>query len=168
MNFGFTIVETSLNRAEFRWKWLCFWQRSFALATVLCLILLFFGGAILLGLVTSKVVGLAVFVALGIIGFITWVVLVIAVAAGSPDRNWLAAALERVDRRLLDRLNTLLFLERRRGDARTESFALRIAKQTQTVLAEKPSPPSFPATRPLTYLFAFLVALTSTVLMYQL
>src|SRR5438445_7638657 len=83
MNFGFTIVETSLNRAEFRWKWLRFWQRSFALGTVLSLLMLFFGGAILLGFVTSKLVGLAVFIALGIIGFITWVVLVIAVAASS-------------------------------------------------------------------------------------
>src|SRR5437660_5505027 len=167
LHSGFTIVETSLNRAEFRWKWLRFWQRSFALGTALGLFLLLFGSAILLGWVTSKVVGMAVLVALGIIGFITWLVLVIAVAAGSPDRNWLAAVLERVDSRLLDRLNTLLFLERRRGDARVESFALRIAKQTQAVLAEKPSPPTFPATSPLGWLLAFLLVLTGTVLMYE-
>src|SRR5438132_5189604 len=85
MNFGFTIVETSLNRAEFRWKWLRFWQRTLALGTILCLFLLLFGSAILLGWVTSKVAGLAILVALGVIGFITWVVVVIAVAAGSPD-----------------------------------------------------------------------------------
>ena len=39
-----------------------------------------------------------------IVGFIAWAVIIISVMAGTPDRGWLAAALERVDRRLLDRL----------------------------------------------------------------
>src|SRR5207237_1364433 len=58
--------------------------------------------------------------------------------------------------------------ERRRGDARVESFALRIAKQTQVVLAEQPSPPAFSAARPLNYFLVFLVVLTGTVLLYEL
>jgi hypothetical protein len=168
MNFGFTIVETSLNRAEFRWKWLRFWQRSFALATFVCLALALLAGAILLGWLTSRIATLAILIVLGISAFITWMVLVIVVAASSPDRNWLAAALERVDNRLLDRLNTLLFLERHRTEAPAESFALRIAKQTQTVFAEKPPPPAFPATSPLNWLLAFLVVLTGTILLFEL
>src|SRR5712691_946990 len=68
MNFGFTIVETSLNRAEFRWKWLRFWQRTFALGTILSLFLSLFASPILLGWLTSKLAGIAILVALGVIG----------------------------------------------------------------------------------------------------
>src|SRR5438093_5271217 len=111
MNFRFTVVETSLNRAEFRWKWLRFLQHSFTLGVILVLLVLGFGGAIALGWVTSKTVATTFFALLAVVGFIAWAIIIISVVAGAPDRNWLAAALERVDRRLLDRLNTLLFLE---------------------------------------------------------
>ena len=166
MNFRFTVVETSLNRAEFRWKWLRFFQYSFLLGGILSLVVLLFGGAIVLGWVTSKAFATAVFVMLGVVGFIAWAVIIISVMAGAPDRNWLAAAVERVDRRLLDRLNTLLFLESRRGEARVESFALRIARQTQGVLADKASPSPFPATRTMQYFLGFLGAVGMTVLVY--
>ena len=36
MNFRFTIVETTLNRAEFRWKCLKFLRYSMILGTALC------------------------------------------------------------------------------------------------------------------------------------
>ena len=71
--------------------------------------------------------------------------------------------------RLLDRLNTLLFLERRPRDARTHSFALRIARQTHAGAGgESRRPRRFPATRALEYMLGFIVALTATVLVYQL
>ena len=168
MSYRFTVVETSLNRAEFRWKWLKFLQHSFLLGGILCVLVLLFGGAISVGWVTSKALATTFFALLGIVGFIAWAVIIISVMAGAPDRSWLAAALERVNPRLLDRLNTLLFLERRRRDARAHSFALRIARQTQAVLAAKASPSPFPATRALEYMLGFIVALTATVLVYQL
>ncbi len=118
MNFRFTVVETSLNRAEFRWKWLRFLQHSFLLGCILCALVLLFGVAIILGWVTSKALATTFFAVLGIVAFIAWAVIIILVLAGSPDRAWLAAALERVNPRLLDRLNTLLFLEHHRRDAR--------------------------------------------------
>ncbi len=164
---SFTVVETSLNRAEFRWKWLKFLQHSFVLGGILCLLILLFGGAMLLGWVTSKSLASTFFALLGVVGFIAWAVIIISVMAGTPERGWLAAAVERVDRRLLDRLNTLLFLERRRGDARAQSFARRIARQTQAVIATRSSPSPFPATRTLRYMAAFIVMLTVTVAMYQ-
>jgi len=168
MNFRFTVVEMSLNRAEFRWKWLKFLQHSFALGGIVCLLFLTLGGAILAGWLTSKVLGIALFAVIALLGFLAWIAVIISVAAGSPDRNWLASALERVDRRLLDRLNTLLFLESRPADTNTESFALRIAKQTQTVLAEKPSPSAFTASRPLLHLCGFILLLSATLLLFQL
>src|SRR5882672_7809475 len=163
MNFRFTAVETTLNRAEFRWKWLRLVQRSFALGALLCLAVLLFGGAILLGWVTSKSLATTFFAILAVVGFVLWSVMIISVLAGGPERNWLAAAVERMEPRLLDRLNTLLFLERRRGDARAESFARRIAKQIQWVLIEKAPPSPFPATRPLASLAGFIVVLAATI-----
>ena len=167
MSFRFTVVETSLNRAEFRWKWLRFLQHSFLLGGILCALVLLFGGAILFGWVTSKALATTFFALLGIAGFIAWAVIVISVLAGSPERSWLAAALERVNPRLLDRLNTLVFLEGRPKDSRTHSFAMRIARETQNVLAAKVAPAPFPATRALEYMLGFVVALTATILVYQ-
>src|SRR5712672_3069213 len=139
MNFRFTIVETTLNSAEFRWKWLRFLRLSLALGVVLSMLVGVLGGAILFGWVTSKSLALTFFAVLAVIGFIAWAIIMIIAVAGAPDRGWLAAALERVDRRFLDRLNTLLFLEKRRGQAQVEAFALRIARQTQGGIAEKPA-----------------------------
>ena len=168
MSFRFTVVETSLNQAEFRWKWLRFLQHSFLLGVILCLLVLLFGGAVIFGWVTSKALATTFFALLGLGGFIAWAVILISVLAGAPERSWLAAALERVNPRLLDRLNTLLFLERRSRDSRTHSFAMRIARQTKQVLAAKAAPSPFSATRALEYMLGFIVALAVTVLVYQL
>ncbi len=166
MNFRFTIVETSLNRAEFRWKWMRFLRISFVLGVLASSVVFLLGAAVLLGWVTSKTLVLTCFSALGVVGFIAWVIVMITVFAGVPDRGWLAATLERVDRRLLDRLNTLLFLETRRGQARTEAFALRIARQTQSVLAEKPSPPPFSSRSAFGWFVAFIIAVALTSSLY--
>jgi hypothetical protein len=168
MIFRFTTVEMCLNRAEFRWKWLKFLQHSFLLGSILCALVLLFAGGIIGGWVTSKALATTFFALLAMVGFIAWAVIIISVMAGSPDRSWLAAALERVNPRLLDRLNTLLFLERHRPDAHASSFAMRIARQTQGVLAAKTAPTPFPATRAMEYMLGFIVALTATVLVYQL
>ena len=162
------MVETSLNRAEFRWKWLRFLQHSFLLGVILCLLVLLFGAALILGWVTSKALATTFFALLAMCGFVAWAVIIISVLAGAPERPWLAAALERVNPRLLDRLNTLLYIERRPRDARTTSFALRIARQTQGVLAAKAAPTPFPSTRAMEYMLGFIMALTATVLVYQL
>ena len=167
MNSRFLVVETSLNRAEFRWKWVRFLRQSAILATLLSLGVLFLGGAVLCGWVLRTGVAVASLVLLGAVGFIAWTVIAISVMASSPNRSWLAAAVERVDRRLLDRLNTLLFLEKRRGQLQAESFALRIAKQTSKVFAEKSSPSPFDGTRALVHVLVFLLSLILTVLLYE-
>jgi hypothetical protein len=167
MNFRFTVVEASLNRAEFRWKWLKFLRYSFVLGSILSLAVLVLGWGMAHGWVTSKTVATACFSGVAILGFISWAVIAITVAVGTADRNWLAAALERVDRRLMDRLNTLLFLERHRGDARVESFASRIARQTLEVISQKPSPSPFSAHRTLLCLLGFVIVVSVTVLVYK-
>jgi hypothetical protein len=168
MSSRFLVVETSLNRAEFRWKWLQFLQYSATLGTLLCLPVLFFGGAILCGWVTNKNLAVTFFTVVGVIGFIAWAVITIHVLARALNRPWLASAIERVDSRLLDRLHTLLFLERRRGEPRLDSFAVRIARQTQGLLSEKRPPSPFSSRRALVQVLMFLLTLTLTVLMYEL
>jgi hypothetical protein len=165
---SYTVVETSLNRAEFRWKWVKFLQHSFLLGSILGLLVLLFGGAIVAGWVTSKTLATTFYGLLGVFGFIAWAVIIISVLAGTPERGWLAAAVERVDPRLLDRLNTLLFLERRHGDTRVQSFSRRIARGMQAVLAAKPSPSPFPANQTRQYMLAFVAVLCLTIAVYHL
>src|SRR5262249_37581851 len=159
--------ETSLNRAEFRWKWLQFLRQTSVLGVLICLAVLFFGGAILAGWITSQKVAVTFLALLGVFGFVAWAILAISIMAGSPNRSWLANAIERVDPRFLDRLNTLLFLETRRGERGLDSFAVRIAKQTQGLLAERPVPSAFSAERALRSVLLFLVSLILTVAFYQ-
>jgi len=168
MNSRFLVVETSLNRAEFRWKWLRVVQYTATLGTLLSLGVLFLGGAILAGWLSSKTVALVVLGVMVGLGFIAWSVLAISVMAGTPDRPGLAAALERVDARLLDRLNTLLFLEKQRGETKAEGFATRIAKQTHGVLKEQPSPSPFSSARALLNLSLFILAASLSILLFQL
>ncbi|HVV73637.1 MAG TPA: hypothetical protein VHI52_19360, partial [Verrucomicrobiae bacterium] len=167
MNSRFLVVETSLNRAEFRWKALKLLQYTAILGSSVCLCLLFLGGAVLGGLVSDRNLALFLFGVVGAVAVLAWAIVAIGVMASSPERPSLAAALERVDHRLLDRLNTLLFLERRRGEPQAESFAVRIAKQTHGVLTDKPSPSPFSALRPMAHVLVLVFTLILTVLLYS-
>lgn len=165
MNFRFTVLETSLNRAEFRWKWLRFIQHSSVLGIVFSLLLLLLGVSVWQRWLTSKTLVTALFGLLCGVGFVAWMVVIISVMASTPDRTRLASAVERVDRRFLDRLNTLLFLQNRAGERATDSFALRIARQAQGVLAEKTPPPAFSAATPLKWFGAFACVFGSLLLL---
>lgn len=159
MNFRFTVLETSLNRAEFRWKWLRFVRFSSILGICLSLLLAGLGLLVITGGLTSKVIFLTVFAIIGAAGVIAWILIAIGVMASEPNRNGLAAAIERIDRRFLDRLNTLLFLENRRSDARSHSFSVRIARQTQDILTEKDPPAVFSPKPALAWFATFVLVL---------
>ncbi len=167
MNFRFTVLETSLNRAEFRWKWLRFVQHSSVLGIVLSGLLIALGLSIWAGWLTSRTVayGLLAFLCGG--GFVAWMIVIISVMGGAPDRHRLAAAVERVDSRFLDRLNTLLFLEDRKGERPAESFAVRIARQAQAVLAERTPPAAFSARTSLKWFGAFVCVVAWLLLLNQ-
>src|SRR6266567_3665719 len=167
MNFRFTAVETSLNRVEFRWKWLRFIELSCLVWGTASFLALLFGLAMLKGFISSKPLAATIFASLAVLALVAWIVIIICVAAAAPGRNWLAAALERVEPRLLDRLHTLLFLEQLRADPRMESFSMRIARQAQGVLREKDAPTPFPATRSRTSFLVFALVLAATVWFYQ-
>ena len=167
MNSGFTSVEAGLNRAEFRWKWFKFLRYTFLFGSIVSLLVLLFGLAMFRGWISNETTAIALFAGLGVIGLVAWAVIGIVVLVTTAKREWLAGAIERGDDRLLDRLHTLMFLERKRGDISTESFILRIARQTQAVFTEKHPTPAFPATRTLQYFFAFLGVLLVTIFVYR-
>ena len=166
MNFRFTPVEIMLSRAEFRWKWLRLLKFTGMLGILLCLVLLAFGEAILSGWTMTQGAAWTVLLILLITGFIIWAAVCIGILSGSPERRWLGGVLERTEPRLLDRLNTLLFLEKQQPDPRLVSFAARIARQTQTVLGEQTAPRPFQSTAALVWFAAFVAVLTGTVWFY--
>lgn len=167
MKSRFTIVEHSLKRAELRWKLLWLLELSSALGILLCLAALALGTAILRGWITHKTTAAIGFSLIGGCGFSAWLMVLFYLLKGGPDRGWLAGTVEQSDARLLDRLNTLAFLENRPSQARSESFALRIARQTHHLLTGSPSPQPFSACRPLGFLFAFILTAAVTVLFLE-
>ena len=168
MNYRFVITEKMLSRAQSRWKWLRFLQHSFILGIILCLLGLLFVAAVHRGWLVEKTAAIALCLFGVIGGFIAWCVILIVAVARNAERAWLAAALERVDRRFLDRLNTLLFLEKNRSRPNADSFALRIAHQTgQTFAQAKPRSP-FSLRRTALFFVGFVALLAVTCDLYRL
>ncbi len=167
MSFRSSVVEASLNRAEFTWKRLRLMRQTLVLGTAVCVLVLLVGLSITAGYVTSKSIALDLFVGVAVLGLLVWGVVLISVLAGSVDRSWLGAALERMDRSLMDRLNTLLFLERRSREPRADAFGRRIARQTQAVLVGNRPRVTFPSLRLLPSFAAFVLALLGTLVFYR-
>jgi hypothetical protein len=135
------------------------------------------------GWLTSKPLATTLIALLAVVTFIAWLVIVIAVCARQPNRTRLAAAVEAAEPRLLDRLNTLVFLERLWDSVTAPSIARRIAKQTHEVLlqtraqklpAKGPGSPGSAGSgvlgsrrHPLLHLLAFVLLLTAVVFVYE-
>src|SRR5215831_15057842 len=105
MSFRFTVLETSLNRAEFQWKCLRLLQRLSVLGIVSCLVLVLFGAAMVRGYLTDRQTALIIGVALAVVIGVAFLFIVISTGAGSPQRHWLATQVERQDGRFFDRLS---------------------------------------------------------------
>lgn len=166
MNFRFSKIETTLNRAEFRWKWLRLLKYTGILGILVCLGLLAFGEALLAGWVLTQGTAWTLILIFLIASFVSWAAICITVLSAAPERRWLGSVLEKTEPRLHDRLNTLLFLEKQPSDSRTESFATRIARQTQTVLEEQPANRPFQSTNALIWFAAFIAVLGGTLWFY--
>ena len=166
MNLSNTVMERTLNRTEFRWKWLRFLRWTFGLGYAICLALLMVGAGVVWGVLTNRALVVACLGLIGVLGFLALLVLTIAVAAQSPDRNWLAGTVERIDNRLMDRLHALLFLERK-SDAAAQGFATRIARQAHQLLLERPSRSPFSHRPILLALIVFALLLIGTVSFYS-
>lgn len=167
MNYRGTMVEAALNRVEFHWKWLRLLRRASMLGIGLCLGFCAVAYGIRSGALTDRSVAIGVWAALGLAGSVSLCVVAIRILAGGVERRWLGAALERIDRRWLDRLNTLLFLEHQPAEPHTQAFARRIASQAQAVAADVPGPLPFAARNSLLWLVGFFIVLGLTLQYYR-
>ena len=168
MNRRLHLIESNLKRTAARWRWLRFLQHSASLGAILSLLFLLIALGLLAGWTPHPVfvTTLQVLFALG--ALLAWFVLIVVVVSKDARRSWLAALLERGQPKLLDRMNTLVDLEKKaRRDASVRAFYLRIARQAQQILAEKkPSVPLSPG-RPLVHLAVCGALLILTISVYE-
>ena len=93
MNSRFTSVEAGLNRAEFRWKWFKFLRYTFLFGSIVSLLVLLFGLAMIGGWISNETTAIALFAGLGVIGLLAWAVIGIVVLVTTAKREWLAGAI---------------------------------------------------------------------------
>lgn len=161
------VVESNLERTAARWKWLRFLQHVSTLGGIVSLLVLLLGLALVRGWLVNQPLAVAAIVLVSAGALIALVLVVVKVVGDQLERKWLAGSLEKTNPSLLDRLNTLIFLERTRENAALDSFERRIVHQTQGVLIQTPLKPPFSAGRSLAHLAAFLGVLAVTILVYQ-
>jgi hypothetical protein len=177
VNLRTTAIESSFNRAEFRWKWLRFLRRTMVIGMAACVFAILFGFALRLDWIPTEGIAITCVVLLCTLTIFSWGIMALAVFARVPDRHRLAMVLDKAQPRLLDRLTTLEFLEgnprrQQRGPVpqtpHAASFAPRIAGQAQEILESELPRPSFPALSPVPHLLVFALALGATIAFYRL
>ncbi len=160
------VVERRLDQAANRWKLLRFGQHAATLGAGLMVLLLLVGTGRVFGGLPAKFV-VASLIVLALLTPLALMVLVLAIVNSRQERAWLARAWERAYAPLLDRLNTLIYLEQEKETPITQSFAGRIKKQAHAVLARKDRLPApFPATRALIHGLIFAALLLPTLQFY--
>lgn len=143
MNPHLAVVDERLRRAKLLWNWLRVVRISCQIGVAWSLLMVLWGAGILAGLIQTKAAAVAFLEIAGAACLVAWVAALALAVAGSPGPGWLARAIERVDPRLQDRLNTLVFLREKQTPA--APFLPRIAAQIQRVLNDKSSPAPFSA-----------------------
>ncbi|HUY33951.1 MAG TPA: hypothetical protein VMV69_14485 [Pirellulales bacterium] len=159
------VIENQLERTQRQWQFQRFAQHTATLAAAVSLSVLLFGVAIVLGWMTNTWLVVGCLIALGAVAFFTWALMAMVVAAGAPQRRWLAAALENAHRPLMDRLNTLAYLDET-GDGRRKELAPLIEQQAREVLLKTEPPYPFSPDRLVVHGVVFFVLLLTTVLFY--
>lgn len=134
-------LERQLARVQGQWRRGRLLGQLAVLGIVLCLAYLAIGVALWKGRLTGGwgyfALGAPVLAAIP-----AFLVIAVAALATSRPRSWLAARLEGAHAPLQDRLNTLLYLEGRRGHPAVRPLFRRIEKQArQVVVGETPALP---------------------------
>ncbi|HLH56876.1 MAG TPA: hypothetical protein VKY92_25045, partial [Verrucomicrobiae bacterium] len=155
-------IDQTFIRVKRRWKWQRLAEQSAVVGIVASLLLVGLGAAVFRGWISEQSRCL---LCLGVIcglGVIAETAVVMRVAERVPGRSRLAAALERVDRRFQDRLNTLLFIETVRAASGEHVFASRIAEQSQRLLRSRKATQPFRLTRTFGWCAGFAAVLAMT------
>lgn len=162
------VVEENLQRAAARWRWLRFLHYSALVGVAACAAVVLMGLAFLLGWTPGPTAARTLLTLVLLGGFVGWLILAVSIFSDAPKRPWLAATLERGQPQLLDRLNTMVFLE---GQAKRNpgirAFYLRIARQAQSVLSARRAAIPISAGRTWRRLAALAAVLAATVWFYE-
>ncbi|MDB6065871.1 MAG: hypothetical protein JWR26_2079 [Pedosphaera sp.] len=167
MSFRDPSVDSNLKRAASRWRRLRWLQHSATISGTGSVGFLLLGIGMVRGWINEGTLAIAIIVLLVSLVMLAWLIMVIQVWAAEVDRKWLAGALEGADRGLLDRLNTLVFLERTGRDGPGRWFLGRIAGQTKQALAKGKSRVVFSPIRPLIHVVISFALLVVTIWVYQ-
>lgn len=167
MNYRQPTVEANLKRAAARWKWLRFAQHTATLGGIVTLLILLLGFGMTRGWFTSTIRMQILLAGLGLLTGAAWLVVTLVVWGHKPERGRLANILEIGQPRLLDRLNTLIFLEKGPPSFTGGMFYKRIAEQAQGVLTANKAAVSYPKTRLLLHAAACALLLVGTIYFYQ-
>jgi hypothetical protein len=152
------LIEDKLNATRRRWKWLELGRWIGVAGSVFCVIWFLIQLAGWQGLLSRWMLDiLIVLMALG--GLMVLLVIFLATEARREKRSWLANALERSCPPLMDRVNTLVFLEEDSRGRRPSRIQARIEDQAGKVIAGEKLASPFSAERTLTHLGVFVLLL---------
>ena len=158
-------IEAKLRSAASWWKWQLFLRRSLLIAIAVVLVLLLLGFGMAAGVLKSPGFVVGSLVVLLASGMVCWAITAVVTADSSRDRTALASAIEQVHSPLMDRLNTLVFLQETKGNALTP-YADAIEKQTVDVLRTVPDDCPYPQHGVMLLSAALLALIMLNVLFY--
>ncbi len=131
-------VRQELQSAAHRWQTLLFVRLASYVTGGVALAFLALGFAVLKGVIADWVPAILIAVLFVFIYLLALVVLAVVALSRTRPTRWLAISLERHFPRLLDRVNTLVFLETKKRDATVDAYFRSIGKQAGQALTTKP------------------------------
>jgi hypothetical protein len=130
-------IEELLAKTSQRWRWLRFLCLSIVLATVAAGLVLLLGLGMVCGLVATEGAATAWSVVFAIAAILAWMGIGLSSAVAEENRGLLAASIEHAHAPLMDRLNTLVYLQHQ-GKHPPHPYAEPIERQTRNVIAQAP------------------------------
>jgi hypothetical protein len=116
------LIQQKIDAVDRHWRWVKFWEYFFATGAVFVLVWIALELCAWRGILTTPWVFITFIGLYGIATLLAFMGIAVYVTASEPRRAWLAGRLESGCPGLLDRLNTLVYLEKLR---RPYPFALR-------------------------------------------
>lgn len=167
MNPRETSIEARLRLTGTQWKLQRLLAGTFMLVNLACLIALLLGISMVRGWLnqTSTVILLGTLT--GVLCLIGWLLVAVRVVIKSPDQRSVAGAIEQSDQRLMDRLNTIIHLQKQPQNEPSRRFYARIAQQTRQLLGTGPTQVLITNSQAVIQLAILAVLLTTTLAFYE-
>lgn len=160
------VIEEHLQKASSWWKWQLFVRRSAALAAMLSCCLLLLGVAMLQGWLTDGTAAAVIFFTTVFFAAICWFLVAVFTADKRLGRDWQAASLEKSYQPLMDRVNTLVYLQNK-NDPASGAYRQAIERQTRQLLKVAPRTVRFSWFRTWLYLAGSIALLAANIGFYS-